>query len=766
MASQGGESVNRDMLERLFGIVFEKHGSVTVKRLRDTAKLMKYSSEDEKWAVHKLVGEAHLCAFDINPRDAIHAIPYFIESRALGGLQRLLQIALDRGNLRLADAILKSGKVSMSDAKFANWVRDHAVRWFDVFVDDKQHLAFIDDRDQELIRRKVATYFNPDTFWRQVLEAISRDPHHYPEHRYELIKMLAAGDKAVVELPSVPDSLSLFEQYAKLNHIEIINVVQRGRVNGRASSDVFIARDVDGIVKVYKRLLVQDNSSLRNGKPSEADIFQNFASESKLVLPTRVLEISAGYRYLVFPVIYGQPYFSSHNVDVKLVVSGILHGLSCLHSSGVMHGDIRPENILVDSNGGAKLIDLGSARFISKETSPTVPVLLEDRRFATPECVKERRGSTASDIFQLGVLIANCNFGIHPFALSDSFASAEEESEVLRYTLPLCLEDPFLSKVDELPGHVRKMLRVDPVCRLSAIELMGILSTNDMCADSRISVYSTEKDFCDDRPIVLFPARMGVPHKGHIEYIRRLIRLGYHVKISLQRSYTCTARDPIPKWLVLKMVAQSLIRSGCHKSDFSFMFTPFFNTETEMRMYFALMPERERIVAVASGNPDIEKLFPTLPLFDQKALFGVEGQQYEIRSWGEFIRRAIRDDDLNTFEEYAASDVTAVRTFDELRTQYAVPEVSFVSGRVALYLKMSEDCQPERVRLLAYIGPETSIVEHLKRTGHNVLVLDPYSRGSLIQLDGNSFRLIYHDSAFDGMNLSCYFELVPCTNSF
>lgn len=753
--------MNRVSLERLFGMVFEKYGAVTVENLRTTARSMSYRSLAERKDVYRLVGEAHLCAFDVNPRDAIHAIPYCVESGAVDVLERLLGIALDRGNLRLVDAVIKTGRVSMSRRELASWIRDHGVRWFDVFVDDERRLAFVNHEDQELIHNQVAKYFKPVPFWRKVLVAVHRD-QSYPNHRRRLIEKLAEGREALVDLPSENfDSVKLFEGYAEENGIDIIRMIQRGGVGGRTSSDVFLVRDIDGIVKIFKRLLVQNNSPFRCRTPNEADIFAELLETSRLVRPHRVVEIYSGHRYMVFPVVYGETYSTLSNVDFNSVVSDVAYALSSLHSRGIMHGDVRRQNILVDPNGGAKLIDLGSGRFVDKRAGAAdVPVLLEDCHFATPECVRRRRGSTSSDVFQLGVLVAEKMLGNHPFALPEKFASAKEESEILRHTLPLCLSQPFSPGVEMLPNYLQKMLAIDPNSRLSSSEVALGLSVDGSFSNSRIERSTGEETTCVKRPIVLFPARMGVPHKGHIEYIRRIIKLGYHVRISLQRSYTCTERDPIPKWLVMKMVAQSLLNMGCNRQDFSFMFTPFFGSRDEMRMYFALMPDYERVVAVASGNPDVQGLFPVFPLIDQKAVFGTEGEEYQVRSWGEIVRKAIREGDTETFSEYAASGVGSIRTFEELRADYAKVKVPFVPGRVSLRVYRCEDSEPEHVRLLAYIGPEGSIIAHLKRAGKCVTELNPYSRNSLIDMDGEKYQLVYRSEEFDGTNLVCSFELV------
>lgn len=91
----------------------------------------------------------------------------------------------------------------------------------------------------------------------------------------------------------------------------------------------------------------------------------------------------------------------------------ILDGLSALHSGSVVHGDIKPQNILISRDGQAKLVDFGTSRRLED-------VLVWTKRQGTepywaPEVAFEERRSLVSDIYSLGVVLYEMVTGQMPY---------------------------------------------------------------------------------------------------------------------------------------------------------------------------------------------------------------------------------------------------------------------------------------------------------------------------------------------------------------
>lgn len=95
-------------------------------------------------------------------------------------------------------------------------------------------------------------------------------------------------------------------------------------------------------------------------------------------------------------------------------------GLSVAHRAGIIHGDVKPANILVTPESRPKLTDFGMARLASHDTGDTS--LLGTPAYWCPEQIIGRPQDARSDLFSLGVVLYEMLTGISPFA-GDSLQS-------------------------------------------------------------------------------------------------------------------------------------------------------------------------------------------------------------------------------------------------------------------------------------------------------------------------------------------------------
>lgn len=129
-----------------------------------------------------------------------------------------------------------------------------------------------------------------------------------------------------------------------------------------------------------------------------------------LVLPWR--QYGKVTEYLVSPQI---------NVCHIGIVTQVACGLAYLHAEGIVHCDLHPGNVLVDSNGCAQLADFGLSNF-SDSTSATATLSRTGAtRYKAPEIhvaeagIGEVRHTNASDVFSLGMVVWHIYSGQHPF---------------------------------------------------------------------------------------------------------------------------------------------------------------------------------------------------------------------------------------------------------------------------------------------------------------------------------------------------------------
>ena len=96
--------------------------------------------------------------------------------------------------------------------------------------------------------------------------------------------------------------------------------------------------------------------------------------------------------------------------------------LDYAHRQGVIHGDIKPTNILLTSDNDIKIGDFSIAHVISADTTHTMPIgFIGSPRYMSPEQVQEDSISNQTDLFSLGIVMYEMLTGKHPF-ITDSFS--------------------------------------------------------------------------------------------------------------------------------------------------------------------------------------------------------------------------------------------------------------------------------------------------------------------------------------------------------
>jgi TolB-like protein/tRNA A-37 threonylcarbamoyl transferase component Bud32/tetratricopeptide (TPR) repeat protein len=152
--------------------------------------------------------------------------------------------------------------------------------------------------------------------------------------------------------------------------------------------------------------------------------------------------------------------------------SQIAEALDAAHSHGVVHGDIKPANIVLQPAGAPKLFDFGIARQITAETATltrSVRNLNETPRatiagtiaYMPPEILRGEQGDTRSDLYSLGVVLFEMAIGQRPFGGPTITALV---AQILHEPAPR-LGDAEKIVPQELACIVQKLLEKDPGSR-------------------------------------------------------------------------------------------------------------------------------------------------------------------------------------------------------------------------------------------------------------------------------------------------------------
>jgi serine/threonine-protein kinase len=97
------------------------------------------------------------------------------------------------------------------------------------------------------------------------------------------------------------------------------------------------------------------------------------------------------------------------------VIEPVLSALGAAHRAGMIHRDVKPENVLLADDGRVKVADFGLARAVSSETQHTsTGVLIGTVSYLSPELVVDGHADARSDVYAVGVLIYEMLTGQKP----------------------------------------------------------------------------------------------------------------------------------------------------------------------------------------------------------------------------------------------------------------------------------------------------------------------------------------------------------------
>lgn len=129
-----------------------------------------------------------------------------------------------------------------------------------------------------------------------------------------------------------------------------------------------------------------------------------------------------GLAYLVMELVEGsnlRVLLASGPVSVKEALEltvQVLHPLGAAHRAGLIHRDVKPENVLLPADGSvAKVADFGLARAITEATQTTTGNILGTVAYLAPELITKGVATPRADVFSVGVILYELLTGVQPF---------------------------------------------------------------------------------------------------------------------------------------------------------------------------------------------------------------------------------------------------------------------------------------------------------------------------------------------------------------
>jgi serine/threonine-protein kinase len=150
---------------------------------------------------------------------------------------------------------------------------------------------------------------------------------------------------------------------------------------------------------------------------------------------------------------------------VKLTI-GICKALEYIHTNGVVHRDMKPENIMVNVDDEIKLIDFGIAANAGARrlTFGNFSQGMGTPDYISPEQVRSKRGDARSDIYSMGVMLYEMLTGKVPFSGPNPFAVMNDR--LINYPPPPRSIEPSITP--QLQEIVYRALERDPKNRYAS----------------------------------------------------------------------------------------------------------------------------------------------------------------------------------------------------------------------------------------------------------------------------------------------------------
>jgi serine/threonine protein kinase/beta-lactam-binding protein with PASTA domain len=232
-----------------------------------------------------------------------------------------------------------------------------------------------------------------------------------------------------------------------------------------AATDLRLHRTV--AVKIMAEHLAHD--------PAFVDRFTREARATAMLSHVNVVSVSdqgsdQGLVYLVMELVRGRTLRDLLQARGRLtvgeafaVLEPVLAGLTAAHRAGIAHRDVKPENVLISTEGQVKVADFGLARAVAGtgQTSHTGGVLIGTVAYLSPEQLERGRSDARSDVYAAGVMLYELLTGHPPYAGDSALAVAYQH---VHHDVPApSAEAPGVPwQVDEL---VARTTRRDPGAR-------------------------------------------------------------------------------------------------------------------------------------------------------------------------------------------------------------------------------------------------------------------------------------------------------------
>ncbi|MDL2718058.1 MAG: protein kinase [Acidobacteriota bacterium] len=235
-----------------------------------------------------------------------------------------------------------------------------------------------------------------------------------------LSRLMPGGSLASFSGPStLPEGFEIGHRY------RVVKILGRGGMGAvYRCHDLELDRDV--ALKLIRPEIAEDPATLERFR-REIQLSSRITHRNVL----RVYDLGEveGIRFLTMQFVDGDDLASLIKREGRLptprvlaIFGEICKGLSAAHEQGVVHRDLKPQNIMLDSAGTAYVTDFGLAKSLVGTGMTEMGAILGTPFYMSPEQVKGEAAGPRSDIYSLGVILYEMVTGVVPFTGDSPFA--------------------------------------------------------------------------------------------------------------------------------------------------------------------------------------------------------------------------------------------------------------------------------------------------------------------------------------------------------
>ncbi|XP_051897493.1 cGMP-dependent protein kinase 2 [Pristis pectinata] len=330
------------------------------------------------------------------------------------------------------------------------------LRSANIIADDDDTQCLVIDRD--IFNQMVGTYEELQTYLKEYVEQLSRSD----ENRNAMsVSSKSPVSNECIEVMRLREKVAKFSNTFPTNNFDIIATLGMGGF-GRVDLVKLKDEDVTFALKCIKKKHVVDTRQQ-----------EHVYSEKNILLQTKSQFIVRLYRtfrdskyvYLLLEVCLGGELWSVlrdmccfDEPTARFCVGCVVEAFDYLHNRGIVYRDLKPENLLLDSDGYVKMADFGFAKRIGlgKKTW----TFCGTPEYVAPEIIMNKGHDFGADYWSLGILVYELLTGNPPFTGPDPI-------EIYNMILKGMEKVDFPKRIPKRPADlIRRLCKVNPMERL------------------------------------------------------------------------------------------------------------------------------------------------------------------------------------------------------------------------------------------------------------------------------------------------------------